>query len=246
MMQRIVWLSGLAVLLAVAVLPALTSAAEPNQAGLVVQFGDGQVETRCISFEEDEISGAELLARSGMEVIMDASGGMGITICQIEDVGCAHPAEPCFCQCMSGAECAYWNYFYRDSTQGEWTYSALGAALRKVKSGSVEAWVWGDGRTPPANELALEAICTPPAATPTAMLEPPTPLPVTSTIALTGTPRPSQSPIALPTATASRATFTPSPSPTTHTSQNLLSYWPFGIVVLGLALIGALAWLRGT
>ena len=246
MMQRTAWLSRLAVLLAVAMLPALTSAAEPNQVGLVVQFGDGQVETRCISFEEDEISGAELLARSGMEVIMDTSSGMGITICQIEDVGCAHPAEACFCQCMGGGECAYWNYFYRDSSQAEWTYSALGAAMRKIKSGSVEAWVWGDGRTPPASELALEAICTPPTATPTETLEPPTPLPLTSTVSPTGTPRPSQSPIALPTATTSPATSTPSRSPATNTSQNLLTYWPFGIVVLGLALIGALAWRRGT
>ncbi len=92
---------------------------------------------------------------------MDASGGMGITVCQIAGVGCAHPAEPCFCQCMGGETCAYWNYYYRDSGEADWTYSALGALLRKVQPGAVEAWVWGDGKTPPSTDWTFEAICSP-------------------------------------------------------------------------------------
>lgn len=115
------------------------AADEPKQAALVVQFGDGRVETRCITFEEDEIRGTDLLDRSGLEMVVDVSSGLGVTVCQIEGQGCAYPTEHCFCQCMGGGECAYWNYFFRETGEGPWSYSALGAALRKIGDGSVEA-----------------------------------------------------------------------------------------------------------
>ncbi len=143
----------LIMLLAVAVLPEPARITEPNQAGLVVRLADGQVVTRCVAFEEDQVSGAELLARSGLDVTMDPSSSMGITVCRIEGTGCNFPGEPCFCQCMGGGTCIYWNYYYRDSGTTRWVYSGLGAAMRKVKPGSVDAWVWGEGDTPPAQEL---------------------------------------------------------------------------------------------
>jgi hypothetical protein len=108
-------LAGFLFLLAALGLPGATFAGEPNQAGLVVQFGDGRVETRCVAFQDEEISGADLLlTHSGFDTVIDASSGMGITVCQIETEGCAYPAEPCFCRCMGGGECAYWNYFYQE------------------------------------------------------------------------------------------------------------------------------------
>ena len=42
--------------------PTVARADEGNQAGLVVVAADGQVVTRCISFQEDELSGADLHA----------------------------------------------------------------------------------------------------------------------------------------------------------------------------------------
>ena len=84
---------SLALLLLVASSLILISAAdEPNQAGLIVQFGDGRVETRCVSFEEDQITGADLLALSGLNAVVDPSSGMGVTVCQIEGQGCPYPA----------------------------------------------------------------------------------------------------------------------------------------------------------
>jgi hypothetical protein len=225
---------------------------EPNQAALVIQFDKDRVETRCISFEGDTIAGDELLADSGLDLIIDASGGMGITLCRVEDVGCAFPSEHCFCQCMGGGPCAYWNYFYRDPADQGWVYSALGAVLRKAKPGSVEAWVWGDGHTPPSDDLTFEAICTPAtAAAPTPTLEshaqlassPPvtTPEAVPTPAAVqASTPLPTIS----PTRTAAPPTVTPSPSPVADATPEPSTYWPFGLVVLCLALIGAIAWLR--
>ncbi len=234
--------SGLLLLVAW-VLSGAAVADEPSRAGLVVQFGDGHIETRCISFQEEEISGAELLlTQSGLDIIADASSGMGITVCQIEAVGCPYPGKPCFCQCMGGGECAYWNYFYLEPGSSEWTYSALGAVLRKVRNGSIEAWVWGDGSTPPAFDGTFESICAEPTAEPTATTEPPTATPAAITIlpASTQPPEPTATPLPTITPTAPEPVQTPAPS----AGQTLLSYWPFGLMVLGLGLIGLLVRLR--
>ncbi len=255
--RRIAWLS----LVLTLTLPGLSLAEEPNRAGLVVWFGEGRVETRCVAFTEDSISGADLLTHSGLEVIMDSSSGLGVTVCQIEGWGCAYPARPCFCQCMGGGECRYWNYFYMDPGETTWTYSAQGALLRRVRPGSVEAWVWGDGHTLPADSLTFESICalpttmptdppqslptqpTPTATAPTPSLLPTAPTPTatapTPSLPPTGTPPSAMTPLPTPTPAP-----TVTPAPTAHPGPNLSSYWPFGLMVLGLALVGALIRLR--
>jgi len=229
-------------LLAALSLPGLAAAEESSRAGLVVQFGDGRTETRCVAFEGTEITGAELLTRSGLDLSVDASSGMGIIVCQIEGQGCAYPAEPCFCQCSGTGECAYWNYFYRDPGADVWSYSALGAILRKAEPGSVEAWVWGDGHTPPADEVTFEAICPLPTPEATHTSAPPVQSPATVTAAPAVTPPPAQLPTVSPTTGA--PTPGPTPSPAANSDQNLAGYWPFGLTILGLLLIGVVVWLR--
>ncbi len=228
---------------------------EPNQAGLVVQFDEGRVETLCLEFEGDEISGNELLVDSGLDMVVDTTT-MGVRVCQIEGQGCVPPGEHCFCQCMGigSSGCAYWNYFYRDPGAEGWTYSNLGAALRRVQPGSVEAWVWGDGRTPPSDDLTFAAICGLPTPPPTAtaaaspsLPSSPTPIPPeakpTAAQIPTRTPEPAPSPTASPP-TAPTPTSTPTPTPTPETTPSLTTYLPFGLMVLVLALIGAFVWLR--
>ena len=167
---------------------------------------------------------------------------MGITVCQVEGVGCSYPVDPCFCQCMSGDTCAYWNYFFRDPGESDWSYSALGALLREVEAGSVEAWVWGDGQTPPADDLTFAAICTQPTAVPT---EPPprptsqpapaTPVPTAPKVTA-GTPAPEVAPSTPMPAAA------PVSSPDTNSLLDIFSYWPFRLIVVGL--VAAVAYLR--
>ncbi|MGD8398542.1 MAG: hypothetical protein PVG11_06770 [Anaerolineae bacterium] len=244
-------------------LPGVAAAQAPNRAGLVVQYPDGSVETWCIAFEGDTISGEDLLARSGLDVLLDPTSGMGVTVCRIEDHGCDYPAEHCFCQCMGGGPCAYWNYFYRDPPEagdtgtGAWTYSPLGAMLRDVQSGSVEAWVWGDGHTPPADDLTFDAICAAPepqvtasptatpTATPTAMAQ--------ATAAPADTPPPADTatqpapaaPLPEPTVTtaAPAATATPAPTPDA-VGAGAGSYWAFGLVAAALAAIAIVVHVR--
>jgi hypothetical protein len=228
-----VWLILMAVLLG----PGLAWAGEPNRAGLVVQFADGRTETICVEFEEKEITGADLLVRSGLDAVVDPSSGLGIIVCRIEGQGCNYPAETCFCQCSGSGPCAYWNYFYQDPGQDGWTYAALGALRHKIRPGSVDAWVWGDGTTPPAADLTYEAVCPSPtqaAALPATSMPQRPALPV-ATVTSAPTLEPTQTrPVELPISVA-----TPSP-----TGQGASAYWLFGGLVLILAFAGAIAWAR--
>ena len=144
---------------------------QPSQAGLVIRFDDGRLVTRCVEFQGAEFAGSVLLARSGLELVIDSTHGGGITVCKIEGTGCDYPVDACFCRCMGNGPCGYWNYFYRQLGQDEWVYSPQGALIHQVKPGSVEAWVWGDGHTPPDQALTFEVLCAaPPTPAPTAML----------------------------------------------------------------------------
>ncbi len=179
-------------------------AQSPNRVGLVVQFGDGRTITRCVEFTEAEISGYDVLARSGLSVIASASSGIGTAICQIEGEGC--PAENCFCKCR-GATCTYWSYWHLDGAA--WRYSNLGASNYRVGNGQVEGWRWGNESPPPV--IPFDQICAPPAtSTPLLPTATPTPLPPTAT----STPLPpTATPTSLPKSfdLASTATLTVTP-----------------------------------
>jgi len=123
----------------------------PNQAGLVVRFDDGRTETSCVSFSEAQISGFELLQRSGLAITTEVQG-IGALVCAIDGHGC--PANDCLCQCRGG-ECVYWSYWWLHDH--EWRYAVGGASMSVVTPGTVEGWSWGPG--------ALNAAVPPPAIT---------------------------------------------------------------------------------
>jgi hypothetical protein len=130
-------------------------AQEPNRVGLIVNMGAGNVLTRCVEFAEPEISGYDVLARAGLQVVRRAEGLGGI-VCSIQDVGC--PVDNCFCQC-SGSTCTYWSYWHLAG--GQWSYSTLGADAHTVRNGDVEGWNWGQEEPPPL--VPFDQICVPPA-----------------------------------------------------------------------------------
>jgi len=178
----------------------------PNRAGLVVSFGDGQVVTRCVEFSEPTISGADLLQRSGLSIILDPQSMMGAAICKIEDVGCDFPGQDCFCQCQ-GAECIYWSYWHLQP-DGSWEYSQLGASGWQVQPGSVDGWNWAPGEighAQPPPVYSFEQICPRPTPTPTGTA---TPIPPTPTF----TPTPTWTP--WPTVTPTPTPVPPTPTPT--------------------------------
>lgn len=128
-----------------------------SRAALVVAFADGRSETACVAFAEADISGYELLQRSGLPLVVNASGA-GTAVCRIADTGC--PAEDCFCECQ-GADCEYWSYWRLTDTG--WAYAQAGAHLARVRDGDVQGWTWGPGSVtaataPPA--LRFADVCT--------------------------------------------------------------------------------------
>lgn len=255
-------------LLVASVPQATTRAQEPSRVALLVDFGNGTVATRCIEFSEPEISGHEVLRRSGLSVVAHAVSGMGVIICDIGGVsGC--PASDCFCQCQ-GMSCMYWKYYHQEG--GSWQYSALGASTHTVRHGDVEAWAWGPGNSSRGTEppdLSFDEICAagdaPASAetpgSPPDSLQLPSPTPSAQTTA-TQTPSPTPSPTEQPTATPSpsptpsRATE-PSPAPTVTESAQpetldespedgeelASSYRPASYAVFALIVGGLLGWL---
>jgi hypothetical protein len=165
-------------LLAVLVLPWATMAGAQdgeNRAALVVRYENGSVETKCVAFSEPEITGEELLQRSGLTVVMDYNALSGGAVCSIEGLqrpapssgGCS--VQDCFCHCQ-GADCQYWAYYHW--VDGGWQYSQLGASSYRVKNGSLEGWSWGpgdfsSGTEPPVvkfEEVCAQALAPSPAA----------------------------------------------------------------------------------
>lgn len=180
---RFRWLSLLILsLTTVWAIPSHLWAQTTNQAALVVRHGEGQVETRCVSFTEPQISGYDLLVRAGFSVDVDASG-IGAAVCAINGTGC--PANNCFCQC-SGSDCQYWSYWHQ--LNGSWDYSLVGASIYPVAHGAVEGWSWGPGSVtqaiaPPL--LSFEQICTAAVEnTPTPTDTPPLPTPMPEPVVL--------------------------------------------------------------
>ena len=201
-------------------------AQEPNQAVIIVDYGDGRVDNRCISFSESSITGVDLIMRSGIEVQLGA-GSIGTQVCKIGEVGCDVTRQPCFCQCL-GAECRYWTYF--QWRNGAWMYSPVGAALRQIGDGDADAWVWGDGKRGPSispqgicqgqQEAAIATIPAPATDTPmpTALPATDTPLPAVTATAATA-----------PTATVeSTQQNAPTATPTTTLTDTPLAVSPTG------------------
>lgn len=133
-------------------------AQEGGRVALVVRFDDERVESRCVALAEEEISGYDLLQRSGLALDVK-SQGQGSLVCAIDGVGCA-PGD-CLCQCK-GDPCVYWSY-WRQSDAG-WDYSSVGSTVRRLSHGDVDGWSWGPGSVisaiePPA--LTFDDVCSP-------------------------------------------------------------------------------------
>ncbi len=139
--------------------PVAAAEGGPHRAALVVRFSDGRVETRCVAFATEVISGLELLERSGLGTIVDYNSGLGGAVCSIGGEGCAFPRQDCFCRCQGGT-CEYWAYYH--GQDGRWLYSEVGASSYQVTDGAVEGWSWGKGNFSSGTEppfVPFDQIC---------------------------------------------------------------------------------------
>ena len=151
---------GAVLLLAVVALPFATLAGAQdgeNRAALVIRYEDGSLETKCVAFSEPQITGEDLLQRSGLTAVMDYNALTGGAVCSIQGLGCS--VQDCFCRCQ-GTDCQYWAYYHW--VDGGWQYSQLGASSYQVRNGALDGWSWGPGNfssgtEPPA--VVFEEIC---------------------------------------------------------------------------------------
>lgn len=203
---------------AVGALGLVEHAAADGEAGLVIDWGDGRVETQCVAFEGDSISGADLLERAGHD--LNQFSGL---VCAIDNTGCQHSGsfDSCTCECTGSGDCVYWAYFVQPYA-GSWRYSALGVFATETKDGDLQGWKWGPGgpaSAPPPAPTSFEAVC----GHPPQGGEPPT----MATTAPTSTPTvaaPVDTPAASPAGTStSRETETPvassTPGPTSTSTR---------------------------
>jgi len=153
--SAIVTLVGM-LLLASAIFHGQVQAQEGGRAGVVVRYDDERTESRCVSFEEEEISGYTLLQRSGMALDIKSEGQGGL-VCAIAGTGCG--TDNCLCQCQ-GDPCVYWSY-WRLADDG-WRYSVVGSTIKRISNGDVDGWSWGPGSVTSAIEpppLTFDEIC---------------------------------------------------------------------------------------
>jgi hypothetical protein len=137
--------------------PAVTPATPAiNVSGMVVDYGDGQVSYALVPFEEDSITGIDVLRRSGLSLLSVEFGAMGEGICAIEETGCDLSA--CRARlCQTGdPDSAFWQYV-RKGDDGRWQAAPLGASSSQVSHGDVQGWFW-TGDTPASQAVTLDAI----------------------------------------------------------------------------------------
>ncbi|MDQ4075073.1 MAG: hypothetical protein M3220_02365 [Chloroflexota bacterium] len=225
LMKAVSWLPPLFLTLCLTLLATEAQAQEPNRAGLVIQYGDGRFETACVSFTEPEISGFDLLQRSGLPMTYDAQGG--VKVCSIGGEGCIFPADSCFCQCEGMGPCVYWSYHQLEA-DGSWQYSQVGAGASTVGPGEVDGWRWDEGgpnTAPPPPNVSFESICAaseptppPPTLILTPTTPPPTPTPIPTGPPATERPAPTVAVTETTPTALSRATeqseASPAPMPT--------------------------------
>jgi hypothetical protein len=149
-------------LLAAALLPllALVTARADGEAGVVIEFGEGDIETYCIPFEGDSITGEDLIDATGYGAT-DFNG----LVCSIGDIGCSDASSfsSCVCECANlGDGCTYWALFERPWGSDDWLYSSQGFRTLRASDGDVQGWRWGPGQpanAPPPPLTSFEDIC---------------------------------------------------------------------------------------
>lgn len=116
---------------------------ELHHAGLVIRHGEGQLTYAYMAFSEDQISGFDLLERTGIDQVAIPFGSLGQGVCSLEGEGC--PTGECRRNvCQSSGNAPYWRYF-RQVEPGMWEPAPLGASQAKVRDGTIDAWVWTSG-----------------------------------------------------------------------------------------------------
>jgi hypothetical protein len=204
-----------------------------HHAALVIQHASGSVITRCVAFAEDQITGLQLVERSGVQYEAQNFGSIGSAMCQLDREPSTVPSG-CF---GSGP---YWQYFHRRGDT--WQTSAFGAGSSALRDGDMDGWHYAAGANRVPANVAFASVCgapAPPAATATQVAHAPS---HTTTVPM-ATPAPATSLEALAPSNSAQpnAVLTSSgPPPTQPPRATPLGPWlAFGSMALLLLTLGA-------
>jgi hypothetical protein len=95
---------------------ALSISANATKVGVVVEFPNDAVFTRCVDVERDA-NAYEILQKSGLRTTWSFHAQYGHGLCAILDTGC--PEDNCFCSTE------YWNFYIKKPGDGSWGNSQV-------------------------------------------------------------------------------------------------------------------------
>jgi hypothetical protein len=202
--------------------------------------------SRCVAFAEEQITGLQLIQRSGVQYQTQSFGSLGSAVCQLDGEPSAVPAN-CF---GSGA---YWQYFHRRGSA--WQPSAQAASASTVHDGDMDGWRYAAGAGQPPAAVTFSAVCAalhrPTATVPATAAQPPAPAgqPPTATAPATAPPTPVATPIAPapPPSPTGRAGLAPTGPGRPPSSGPTITSWVLlgGAALLLIGLGGLNLWRRG-
>jgi hypothetical protein len=134
--------------------------ADGGEAGLVIQHGDGSVDTYCVPFAGDSISASDMLAKAGIPVVQFSGA-----VCAVgTQEGCFAPSSFDTCYCMSYPPTSTYWAFYIAPYGKSWQYSALGYQDPRsvLRDGDMQAWRWGKGgpnSAPLPQPITFQQVC---------------------------------------------------------------------------------------
>lgn len=141
----------LSILLLVSLLPppAESSPDQTSQATLVVNYGDGQVEVRRVTFTAP-ITSAAALQLAGFDLATSAGA-----VCAIDGTGC--PGDDCFCCCPPPySPCVFWSYYHWDGAA--WQFAGEGPSDYVLVDGAIEGYSWGGESLPTMTREMVSAL----------------------------------------------------------------------------------------
>lgn len=132
----------------------------PDNVGIVIETADLRDEF-CVNTGGERMAAIDVLARTGLDVVVQDFGGDQLTLCRVGEVGCER--DDCFCACADPDQgCTFWGV-YELEPDGSWTFAQVGLGEMMLGPGDVLGLRW-DVQTPDGGAAPQtpdpEAVCT--------------------------------------------------------------------------------------
>lgn len=129
----------------------LYSEIETNQAGLLIDYGNGTISWVWVPFADDEITVMSMLEQSDLDLVTVGFGGLGHAVCQIEYTGCG-PTECRQRMCQTQSSDPFWRVMRLHGDT--WSMTSTGVDATRVGDGDIVALSWS-ATTPELPQVSM-------------------------------------------------------------------------------------------